>query len=62
MSCAMVYWGEHVSRFDEVFTPHGAVIDLRGKPMGLERNAEHTLLFANGTVNGHGRAKRHAHR
>lgn len=30
MSCAMVYWGSHFSRFERVFTPHGAVVSLRG--------------------------------
>ena len=29
MSCAMVYWGKQVERFTKVFTPHGAVLDLR---------------------------------
>jgi hypothetical protein len=29
MSCAMVYWGEHFERFREVFSKHGAVVDLR---------------------------------
>jgi len=28
MSCAMVYWGEHYDRFHEVFTEHGAVVNL----------------------------------
>ncbi|MGB8294776.1 MAG: DNA N-6-adenine-methyltransferase [Polyangia bacterium] len=38
MSCAMVYWGKNVSRFDEVFTSFGAVLDLRrlhGKSIGV---------------------------
>ena len=30
MACAMVYWGKNVPRFDVVFTPFGAVLDLRG--------------------------------
>lgn len=29
MSCAMIYWGRRYSRFEEVFLPFGAVIDLR---------------------------------
>ncbi len=48
MSCAMVYWGKHVSRFNDVFTPHGAVLDLRelqGKPVGVAQDARNTLLF-----------------
>ncbi len=55
MSCCMVYWGRHISRFVEVFTPHGAPIDLRGlkgKPLGLEPGAEHSLLFSRRTING----------
>ncbi len=41
MSCAMVYWGEHISRFRGVFLPHGAVVDLRdlqGNSVGLFRD------------------------
>ncbi len=37
MSCAMVYWGGHFSRFSEVLSDHGAVVDLRslqGKQIG----------------------------
>lgn len=30
MSCAMVYWGAQFARFEQVFLPHGAVVDLRG--------------------------------
>jgi hypothetical protein len=47
MSCAMVYWGSFLSRFDEVFLPHGAVVDLRGlhgKGIGLARDAERSLF------------------
>ena len=29
MSCAMVYWGEQVARFRDVFLAHGAVVDVR---------------------------------
>lgn len=29
MSCAMVYWGRHFSRFSAIFAEHGAVVDLR---------------------------------
>lgn len=64
MSCAMVYWGEHVSRFQEVFLPHGAVVDLRdlqGKPVGLSVADQHSLLFVNGRSNGRSRASRRAH-
>lgn len=41
MSCAMIYWGEHLARFREVLSPHGAVVNLRelhGKPVGLFRD------------------------
>jgi hypothetical protein len=65
MSCAMVYWGEHVSRFQEVFLAHGAVVDLRDlhdKLVGVPRGEEHTLLFANGVLRTHSRTQRRAHR
>ncbi|PYI91336.1 MAG: N-6 DNA methylase [Verrucomicrobia bacterium] len=48
MSCAMVYWGPQFDRFFEVFSGHGAVIDLRplaGKPIGeTDRLVEPVLL------------------
>jgi hypothetical protein len=48
MSCAMVYWGPRFNRFFEVFTAHGAVIDLRpllGRQMGeADRLVEPVLL------------------
>lgn len=50
MSCAMVYWGRHVSRFENIFLQHGAVLDLRqlhGKPLGVEPHAERMLFAAN---------------
>lgn len=50
MSCAMIYWGEHAERFDRVFLPFGAVVDVRslhGKPLGLPHDAEDSLLFPN---------------
>ena len=28
MSCAMVYWGNDISRFVELFSPYGAAIDI----------------------------------
>lgn len=37
MSCAMVYWGRHLSRFDDVFSAFGAVVDiskLKGRRFG----------------------------
>jgi hypothetical protein len=40
MACAMVYWGRDFERFDEIFTPFGAVVDignLHGKNIGKER-------------------------
>lgn len=65
MSCAMVYWGKHVARFDEVFTPFGAVLDLRdlqGKPVGVAREERTTLLFPADKLNAHAQPKRRAHR
>jgi hypothetical protein len=44
MSCAMIYWGKNVSRFDEVFTPFGAVVDLRkvqGNLIGVAHKERH---------------------
>lgn len=46
MSCAMIYWGDHISRFEEVFLPHGAVVNLQGlqgKLIGRDRQMD-TLL------------------
>ncbi len=37
MACAMIYWGENVDRFVDVFTEFGAAIDIRdlqGKALG----------------------------
>ena len=48
MSCAMIYWGEHTGRFERVFLPFGAVIDVRslhGKFLGLPPDAQDSLLF-----------------
>lgn len=28
MSCAMVYWGNNIERFESVFSPYGAALDL----------------------------------
>ncbi|MFN0132252.1 MAG: DNA N-6-adenine-methyltransferase [Phycisphaerales bacterium] len=50
MSCAMAYWGDRPDRFDEIFTPHGAVVDLRalkGRSIGIAQSAASSLLFAN---------------
>lgn len=60
MSCAMIYWGEHVTRFDKVFSPFGAVVDLRGlqgKEIGVPKGQARMLLFEG--MNGIGRSKRH---
>jgi len=48
MSCAMVYWGLHVSRFELALSPHGAVVDIRslqGKKFGPNQCATDTLPF-----------------
>jgi hypothetical protein len=40
MACAMVYWGENVKRFYDVFIEHGAVVDISnliGEKIGLDR-------------------------
>ena len=45
MSCAMIYWGEQYERFYSVFSPFGAVADLRhlhGKTFG--HDSEHGQL------------------
>jgi hypothetical protein len=58
MSCAMVYWGEKGSRFEEIFLPHGAVVDLRGlkgKAIGIPGDKAQSMLFASGLP--HGRAR-----
>ena len=65
MSCAMIYWGEHFLRFQDVFIAHGAVVDLRGlrgKPIGLSMDERRSLLFAEGITNRPSRAKRKASR
>lgn len=48
MSCAMVYWGRRVERFETVFFAYGAVVDVRGlhgKAIGFARENGQTLLF-----------------
>ncbi len=50
MSCAMIYWGEHIERFEDIFLPFGAVVDLRGlheKPVGMAHDLAQNLLFPN---------------
>lgn len=47
MSCAMVYWGTHYERFEQVFLRFGAVVDVRhlhDKEVGV---GEHRTLFEN---------------
>lgn len=65
MSCAMIYWGEHYSRFEEVFLRHGAVVNLSGlhaKAIGVSRDQARSLLFAKETISGFGRTNRGTHR
>jgi len=53
MSCAMVYWGAHFSRFEAVFLSHGAVVslhNLKGKTAGEPRNGQRRLFATNGAV------------
>ena len=43
MSCAMIYWGQHYERFEEVFIPFGAVVDTRhlhGKRVGMGQHRQ----------------------
>ncbi len=50
MSCAMIYWGDHIERFEGIFLPFGAVVDLRrlqGKPVGMAHDRAQGLLFPN---------------
>ena len=42
MSCAMVYWGNQVEKFMDVFSAHGAAVDLR-----TTRAAKHTTHSRN---------------
>ncbi len=40
MACAMIYWGNRVSTFYDVFIEHGAVVDISnliGEQIGIER-------------------------
>ena len=63
MSCAMIYWGEHVARLEDVFSPHGAVVDLRGlqgKFIGVSIEEARSLLFANGASRDRRRTKHRA--
>lgn len=46
MSCAMIYWGSHFRRFDEVFSAFGAVVDvsrLRGRSLGHGKDPQRAL-------------------
>ncbi|MGC8551865.1 MAG: DNA N-6-adenine-methyltransferase [Phycisphaerae bacterium] len=55
MACAMIYWGKNISRFSEVFTPHGAVLDmstLKGKRFGTVMEDKTMFLFADSASNG----------
>lgn len=54
MSCAMVYWGSHVSHFGNVFLQHGAVVDLhalQGKPIGAAGGESRSLFSGHGALN-----------
>jgi hypothetical protein len=46
----MIYWGEHIERFEDIFLTFGAVVDLRslhGRAVGMPHDAAHSLLFPN---------------
>lgn len=60
MSCAMIYWGRDVDRFEDVFSRFGAVIDIRalhGKMIGLPREMARTMLFPDDSVLEHRETK-----
>jgi hypothetical protein len=45
MACSMVYWGDRIERFESVFIPHGAVVDIRnlhGREIGFEQRRQST--------------------
>lgn len=47
MACAMIYWGAHYDRFEQVFMPFGATVNLEQlheKPLGLPASESDTLL------------------
>ncbi len=63
MSCAMVYWGDKVDHFKQVFMPFGAVVELRslhGQPVGLTASAARSFLFTDFANKGQARPARHA--
>ncbi|MCH7701502.1 MAG: N-6 DNA methylase [Planctomycetes bacterium] len=65
MSCAMIYWGEHIERFEDIFLPFGAVVDLRTlhrKAVGMVPNHAQRLLFTNPPPKTRRLAGRHARR
>lgn len=48
MACAMIYWGRDYNKFFNVFIEHGAIVNienLRGKEIGITREARNGLLF-----------------
>jgi hypothetical protein len=48
MACCMVYWGEEIAKFQSVFFPFGAVVnisDLIGKQIGIVEKDENCFLF-----------------
>ncbi len=48
MACAMVYWGTHCERFQEVFMEFGAAVDIRplqGKSIGDSASLRQQVLF-----------------
>lgn len=60
MSCAMIYWGPHFRRFEEVFLPFGAVVDIRGlrdKTIGASPGEEPMALFKTFEDNGPARRR-----
>ena len=48
MSCAMIYWGQNFDLFSEVYSQHGAVVDLKGlkdKRLGFVDDHDQAMLL-----------------
>jgi hypothetical protein len=47
MACCMIYWGNNIVKFQDIFSKHGAVVnisDLIGKKIGIEKK-DSNMLF-----------------
>lgn len=48
MSCAMIYWGNNIEKFNNVFIEYGAVLDISdliNKNIGVESNQQNHLIL-----------------